>query len=916
MIRFKPVFTKDTDLRRSLLSRRLRVQRLEPRLTLSASYYVSPTGSDSNSGSATSPWLTLQHAVDSVGAGDHIEIASGAYQGCRIGNSGTATAPCVLEAAAGAHVIINAPGASNAHGSDIEIENFNGLVSYWTINGFEVENAPLAAGIDVRNTSHITIENCYGHDNQKWGLFLAFSDYPLITHNHFAYSKTQHGIYDSNSGDYATVTDNECDHNADAGIQFNGDVTSGGKGYMTGNLIAGNVLHDNGSAGGSTLNFDGLENSTVENNLLYNNLAGGIVLYAYNASMGSQNNIVANNTIAMPAGSRWAINISNGSTGNQLDNNLILQQDSVHGSIEIDSQSLVGFKSDHNLFSGMVLFSNNGGSNQLTQAQWQQQTGVDANSFTAATDQLFTALANNDYHLAATSPAIDRGGSLNAPSADLDGQSRPNGAGYDIGCYEWHGSPALPGPPSPPPANLTQEWASTVIDLSSQYSPSKWSADQATGAPNVATYGDNPLAWTANSQNGTTEFLTLGYATPLYANGVTVRETNGNGFVTKVELRNAVTGAYQQVWAGVDPTAPGSPADFNVSFTQTSYLVDAVRVTIDTNHSTTWEEIDAVELLSSGTSSPPPASTIDQWAASVIDFSSQYSSGNWSAAQTLGAPNVTSYGDYPQAWTASSENGTTEHLTLGYSTPVYANGVTVRETNGNGFVTKIEVRNAATGAFETVWSGTDSSAPGAVADFTVTFAQRTYLVDAVRVTIDTNHSTTWEEIDAVELRDDSTAPPPPPPPPPPSGQTSEWASSVIAYSSQYSANGWSAAQALGAPNVTSYGDYPQAWTASSQNGTSEYLTLGYATPLYAKGVTVRETNGNGFVTKIEVRNAATGAFETVWSGTDPTLPGNPADFAAAFVQRTYLADAVRVTIDTSHSSTWEEIDAVGLSGTT
>jgi hypothetical protein len=39
-----------------------------------------------------------------------------------------------------------------------------------------------------------------------------------------------------------------------------------------------------------------------------------------------------------------------------------------------------------------------------------------------------------------------------------------------------------------------------------------------------------------------------------------------------------------------------------------------------------------------------------------------------------------------------------------------------------------------------------------VADFVVSFAARTYLVDAVRITVDTNHSLgTWEEIDAVQL---------------------------------------------------------------------------------------------------------------------------------------------------------------------
>ncbi|MEN3044881.1 MAG: right-handed parallel beta-helix repeat-containing protein [Candidatus Hydrothermales bacterium] len=41
-----------------------------------------------------------------------------------------------------------------------------------------------------------------------------------------------------------------------------------------------------------------------------------------------------------------------------------------------------------------------------------------------------------DYHLRDGSPAIDRGTSDNAPNIDLEGKPRPQGNGFDIGCYE------------------------------------------------------------------------------------------------------------------------------------------------------------------------------------------------------------------------------------------------------------------------------------------------------------------------------------------------------------------------------------------------------------------------------------------------------------------------------------------------
>ena len=42
-----------------------------------------------------------------------------------------------------------------------------------------------------------------------------------------------------------------------------------------------------------------------------------------------------------------------------------------------------------------------------------------------------------DFHLKAASPCIDSGTSSGAPSIDIEGTSRPQGAGYDMGAYEY-----------------------------------------------------------------------------------------------------------------------------------------------------------------------------------------------------------------------------------------------------------------------------------------------------------------------------------------------------------------------------------------------------------------------------------------------------------------------------------------------
>ena len=423
-------------------SRKACLEALESRTLLTA-YFVSPSGSDANPGTSGSPWATLQHAVDSVLPGDNIEVLSGTYVGCKIQNSGAAGAPITLEAAPGASVLVNAPGPSNIRGSIIEVEYHfaENTVSYWTFKGLEVANAPTNAGFDIRNTDHITVQNCYSHNNNNWGIFMAFSYNQLITQNHCSYNTMQHGIYNSNSGDNGVFTYNELDHNGGCGIHSNGDRSQGGDGTISNVLIANNIIHDNGSPyGGAGINCDGVTNSTIQNNLLYNNHAGGITLYKIDGAVGSSNNVLVNNTIVQATDGRNAVQITDTSTNNKLYNNIIVQQNTstMRACISIDSKSRPGFVSDYNVFAGNIRFSiDNRKFNIVGLPAWQSASGQDAHSLTSTTSALFVNAAGNDYHLKAGSPAINAGTSTYAPSIDLEGNARPHGTAYDIGCYEY-----------------------------------------------------------------------------------------------------------------------------------------------------------------------------------------------------------------------------------------------------------------------------------------------------------------------------------------------------------------------------------------------------------------------------------------------------------------------------------------------
>jgi hypothetical protein len=50
---------------------------------------------------------------------------------------------------------------------------------------------------------------------------------------------------------------------------------------------------------------------------------------------------------------------------------------------------------------------------------------------------LFVNASSADFHLTEHSPAIDNGSPIDAPSDDYDGNTRPQGSGYDMGAYEY-----------------------------------------------------------------------------------------------------------------------------------------------------------------------------------------------------------------------------------------------------------------------------------------------------------------------------------------------------------------------------------------------------------------------------------------------------------------------------------------------
>lgn len=121
-----------------------------------------------------------------------------------------------------------------------------------------------------------------------------------------------------------------------------------------------------------------------------------------------------------------------------------------------------------------------------------------------------------------------------------------------------------------------------------------WSANQATGEPNVEKYGDDGRAWAPKTADGGIEWLELTFPKPVFATEARIRESCGSGAVIRVELFDE-KGTPRVVWAGNDPTK-----DLNyllIRFGKTTYKTNRVKLTLATNVVPGWNEVDAVQLV-------------------------------------------------------------------------------------------------------------------------------------------------------------------------------------------------------------------------------------------------------------------------------------------------------------------------------
>ena len=216
---------------------------------VAATYYVDqnhPQASDSNPGTEALPWATLQHAADVVSADDEVIVRAGTYTGFQLGTSGTSSAPIRFHAAS-TGVVINTGGPT---GDGIRLQN----VSYVTVEGFQIQNVTergiAQRGATPENPVHgLVIRGNTISATGGEGLYLSEVADSLIENNTIV-NAGDHGIYLANAGSDGTIIrGNNISGSQTAGIHFNGDLSIGGDGIISGLIVENNVLHHNGQNG-------------------------------------------------------------------------------------------------------------------------------------------------------------------------------------------------------------------------------------------------------------------------------------------------------------------------------------------------------------------------------------------------------------------------------------------------------------------------------------------------------------------------------------------------------------------------------------------------------------------------------------------------------------------------------------------
>ena len=467
---------------------------------LAGTYYVSTTGSDANDGSGSAPWLTIQHAVDSVGPGDTVYVMGGVYNELvNFNNSGSAAGGYItLQNYDGETPVIDGNGLSGSDPGLIKIDYQHHI----KLSGFELRNltttnkSTTPAGIWVLGTSHHIelhnnlvhhIENnatggnahgiaAYGYSsvssinnlvikgNEVRNCILGWSESMVLNGNVENFIVENNIVHDNDNigidfiGHEGTCNDAALDQARD-GICIGNTVYNidslpnpayGGERCADGIYVDGgkritiekNIVHhcNIGVEIASEHKDKGTSYIIVRNNIIRDSHSGGIFIggYASNKGWARDCNIV-NNTLYNndTDDCGWGGEIvMQYYCSDNLFENNIFSAGPNRFFIRNENTSCSNNTFNYNLYYGSGGQWNWNNTTYSTFSAYKTASGQDANSITA--DPKFVDAPNQDFHIRFDSPCINAADpSLDYTSqTDIDAEPREMSGRADIGADE------------------------------------------------------------------------------------------------------------------------------------------------------------------------------------------------------------------------------------------------------------------------------------------------------------------------------------------------------------------------------------------------------------------------------------------------------------------------------------------------
>lgn len=393
-------------------------------------YYVAPQGSDSNAGSQSAPFLTIQKAVDGIAPGDTVIVKDGTYAGAEVSKGGNASAWVTIKSENKGGAKIVSPQQHGKHGF-----YFYPSANYINVYDFDISGGQAAfmsdeGGHDLNikgNTVHDVGRFCTDNTIGLVGMYMESSTNITVEANTFK------NIGRFSPGESGCQPKNEFYKNHDHGLYINGSS---------------NVL--------------------VKNNIFIDfNHGWGIQIYSGSGER-SQNIKIYNNTFAFDNPDKIGQIILAGRVEDtEIKNNIFYQPRTA--AIDFFEPVLSNVTVNTNIVSGAPMVS-------------AYLTGITMSYNKENTDALLVNPGSGDFALQPSSPAVNAGETLSAVPVDFDGRPRPQGSGYDLGAMELVSglvspspspsvspSPSLNPSPSPSqcmPADINADGVVNLMDYS------------------------------------------------------------------------------------------------------------------------------------------------------------------------------------------------------------------------------------------------------------------------------------------------------------------------------------------------------------------------------------------------------------------------------------------------------------------